>query len=533
MSVQMPQHHTPPHEAVAGTAGVASSAYPLATEAALDILRQGGSAVDAAIAAGAVLTVIMPTAGALGGDVFFLVSDADGDVRAVNGSGAAPLAATRDLYADMGAIPKAGWRASTVPGMVDGWRVAHDRWGKLPWNRLFEAAINYANDGFVVSPSLSFRFSMGAETFREFPETSRIFLAEGRPPEAGEILKQPDLANTFLAIRDDGPDVFYEGSIARAIVEASSRRDGLFSFDDFARHASAEPEPIQVAYRDTTVYGQPPVSQGVILLMALGTLGEFDLTNSGPGTADTVHLQVEAIKQGFADRVTYLGDPEFVDVPIGKMLSDAESRRRAAAIELSRRSNVLLEPAHADTTSLVTADGHGNIVAYIHSLYAGSGVVVPGTGIMMNNRALGFSLDPDSPNVIAPGKRPVHTLNQALVRKGDDVYAIGTPGANLQVQHNLQVICNLVDFDLKLQAAVDAPRWSMGDQMRIGDDQLMIEDRFGADVIENLGERGHNMVTAPAWQVGGGIQVARINRRTGVLWAARDPRRATNLASAI
>ncbi|CAN5731425.1 gamma-glutamyltransferase [soil metagenome] len=533
MSVQMPQHHTPPHEAVAGTGGVASSAYPLATEAAIEILRQGGSAVDAAIAAGAVLTVVMPTAGALGGDVFFLVSDSDGDVRAVNGSGAAPMAATREIYAEMGAIPEAGWRASTVPGMVDGWRAAHDRWGKLPWDRLFEAAIHYASDGFVVSPSLEFRFAMGADTFREFPETSSIFLADGRPPQAGTILQQLDLANTFLAIRDDGPDVFYEGQIARAIVEAFSRQDGLFAYEDFARHTTVEPDPIQVSYRDTTVYGQPPVSQGVILLMALGTLNEFDLAATGPGTADTVHLQVEAIKQGFADRVTYLGDPDFVDVPIEQMLSLAESKRRSAAIDMARRSDVLLEPAHADTTSLVTADADGNIVAYIHSLYAGSGVVVPGTGIMMNNRALGFSLDPASPNVIAPGKRPVHTLNQALVRKGDDVYAICTPGANLQVQHNLQVICNLIDFDLKLQAAVDAPRWSMGDQMRIGDGQLMIEDRFGADVIDDLSRRGHNMVTAPAWQVGGGIQAARINRRNGILWAARDPRRATNLASAI
>jgi gamma-glutamyltranspeptidase/glutathione hydrolase len=533
MSIQMPQRPTPPHEAVAGIRGVASSAYPLATEAALDILRQGGSAVDAAIAAGAVLTVVMPTAGALGGDVFFLVSDSNGDVRAVNGSGAAPMQATRELYGEMGEIPGAGWRASTVPGMVDGWRAAHERWGKLPWKRLFEAATHYAREGFVVSPQLSMGFAMSAEKFRAFPETSRIFLAGGQPPQAGSSLRQSDLAQTFEAIAGDGADAFYEGPIARAIVEASSSADGLFGYEDFARHTTPEPEPIEVRYRDATIYGQPPVSQGIILLMALGALDEFDLAASGPGTADTVHLQVEAIKQGFADRVTYLGDPEHVDVPISKMLSEAESRRRAGAIDTTRRSGVLLEPAHADTTSLVTADGDGNVVAYIHSLYAGSGVVVPGTGIMLNNRLLGFSLDPASPNVLAPGKRPVHTLNTALVQRGDDVLAVCTPGANLQVQHNLQVICNLIDFDMQLQAAVDAPRWSMGDQMRIGDDQLMLEDRFGADVIDDLARRGHNTVTAPAWQVGGGIQVARRNRRTGVLWAARDPRRATNLASAI
>jgi gamma-glutamyltranspeptidase/glutathione hydrolase len=513
--------------------GVASSAYPLATEAALEILREGGSAVDAAIAAGAVLTVVMPTAGALGGDVFFLVSDANGDVRAVNGTGAAPLAATRELYAGMGAIPDSGWRASTVPGMVDGWRAAHARWGKLPWKRLFEAATYYAREGFVVSPQLSMGFAMSAEKFGAFEETSRIFLPDDQPPAAGALLKQSELADTFTAIAEEGPDAFYEGPIARAIVEASSQADGLFAFEDFARHSTPEPDPIRVNYRNVTIYGQPPVSQGIILLMALGTLNEFDLAASGPGTADTVHLQVEAIKQGFADRVTYLGDPEFVDVPIAEMLSAGESRRRAGAIDPARRSSVLLEPAHADTTSLVTADADGNVVAYIHSLYAGSGVVVPGTGVMMNNRLLGFSLDPASPNVLAPGKRPVHTLNTALIERDDEVIAVCTPGANLQVQHNLQVICNLIDFDMQLQAAVDAPRWSMGDQMRIGDDQLMLEDRFGEEVIGDLAGRGHNTVTAPAWQVGGGIQVARRNRRTGVLWAARDPRRATNLASAI
>lgn len=523
----------PPHEAVVSTRAVASSAYPYATQAALEIMDRGGSAVDAAIAAGAVLTVIMPTAGALGGDCFFLVSDPDGSYAAVNGSGAAPEKATLERYQELGEIPDDGWLSSSVPGMVDGWRVAHEKWGRLPWSDLFGAAIRYAAEGIVVSPSLSQRYAIQAERLRKYPETSRIFFSTGVHPQPGDFLQQPDLANTFLTLAEDGPESFYRGKIAAAIAQSSTRNGGLISADDLARHTTPTPDPIQVSYRGKTIYGQPPVSQGIVLLMALGALDEFDLSETGPGSADTVHLQVEAIKQGFVDRMRYLGDPEHVDVPIKKMLSLAESKRRATQIDPRRRSDALLFPAPADTTSLVAADSDGRAVAYIHSLYAGSGVTVHGTGIMMNNRLRGFDLDPESPNCLAPGKRPVHTLNTAMIADGDDVYVVCTPGANLQVQHNLQVITNLVDFDQKLQAAVDAPRWSMGDQMSIGDQELLLESRFGDAVINELAGRGHAVRTEPAWGVGGGIQVARVNRRTGCLWAARDPRRATNLASGL
>ncbi len=530
----MPNGVNPPHEAVVSTRGVASSAQPQATQAALAILDRGGSAVDAAIAAGAVLAVQIPTAGQLGGDVFFLVRDSDGQIGAVNGSGAAPAAANLARYQEMGEIPASGWWASSIPGMVDGWRAAHRRWGKLPWSELFDTAIQLAGDGFVVTPSVNARIGFQIDLFREFEESSRIFLQENNPPEPGTLLRQPDLANTLNTIATDGPDSFYEGDLARRIAEESEKAGGPFTVDDLAAHYTPEPDPIAISYRNATVYGQPPVSQGIILLMALGALENFDLAKTGPGTADAVHLQVEAIKQGFADRVRHLGDPDVVDIPVERLLSKEDSKRRAAEIDIARRSTVLeFPPAHPDTTSMVAADGNGQIVAYIHSLYAGSGIVVPGTGIMLNNRMLGFSLDPSSPNVLAPGKRPVHTLNTALVTRGDDIWAVCTPGANIQVQHNLQVICNLIDFDMMLQAAIDAPRWSMGDQMRIGDDELQVEDRFGSYVLGSLADRGHNVKTANAWAVGGGIQVARLNRNNGFIWAGRDPRRASNLAAAL
>lgn len=517
----------PIHEEVGSLHGVASSAHPLATQAALDALRRGGSAVDAAIAAGAVLTVVMPTAGALGGDCFFLVRDGDGEVGAVNGSGAAPEAATVEHYQGQGEIPDTGWQAASVPGIVDGWRAAHERWGKLDWDTLFDGAIQAA-EGFVVTDEIANRYTSQTERLTAFPETARIFYAGGQPPKPGSILRQSDLAGSFQSIAHEGPATFYTGELAAEIAAASSKEGGLITASDLANHRTQEPDPIKVTYRGHTIHGQPPVSQGIVLLMGLGTLNEFK-----PGGDNWQHLKIEAIKQGFADRLQWLGDPEFVDVPIEMMLSEAQSQVRAKRIDPNRSSPIPMPQSSPDTTSLVTADSDGNVVAYIHSLYAGCGVVVPSTGIMLNNRMRGFSLDPSSPNVLAPGKRPIHTLNTALIENDERVVAICTPGASWQVQHNLQVISYLIDDGMSLQAAADAPRWSLGDQLSIGDLNLMIESRFGEAALDRLREMGHDVHVEPAWAVGGGIQLAQLDLKTGALLAARDPRRASNLAAAL
>lgn len=524
----------PPHEAVAGVRGVASSAHPYATEAALRVLDSGGSAVDAAIAAGAVLTVVMPWAGQVGGDCFFLVADPDGTVSAVNGSGAAPQAATLDAYQERGAIPDSGWWATTVPGMVDGWRTAHERWGRTGWGSLFDAATRYAGDGIVSTSTFVSRVAGNAKQWSQFDETARIFLPNGDPPPVGSIFRQPDLASSLRVIATDGPEAFYRGELARKIVAASEAGGGLFTVDDLASHHTPTPPPLTMPYQGATLYEQPPVTQGIVLFMALGTLEHTGFANHAAAGGDSVHLQVEATKLGFIDRLANLGDPAFVDVPVEMMLSDEANARRAGAIDMHQQRDQFAKlPAHADTTSLVVADSDGRVVTYIHSLYTGSGVVVPGTGIMMNSRALGFSLDPDSPNVIAPGKRPVHTLNAVLAQRDDEILGICTPGANLQVQHNLQVLTNLLDHGMELQEAVDAPRWSMGDQLEIGDPALEIEDRFGDEVLAELERRGHTIKRQPAWAVGGGIQAVRRDLARGTLWAARDPRRGGNLASAI
>lgn len=524
----------PPHEAVAGVRGVVASAHPLATEAALKVLDAGGSAVDAAIAAGAVLTVVMPWAGQLGGDCFFLVADPDGSVSAVNGSGAAPLATTLAGYQERGAIPDSGWWSSTVPGMVDGWRTAHERWGRAGWGSLFDAAAGYASNGIVTTSTFNTRVTTNARQWSQFAETARIFLPNGEAPPVGSVFRQPDLAGSLRVIATDGPDSFYRGEIARKIVSSSEAEGGIFSESDLETHRTPTPPPLEMAYGDATLYEQPPVTQGIVLFMSMGTLKRAGFSDHPAGSADSVHLQVEATKLGFIDRLANLGDPDFVDVPVEMMLSDEANIRRANAIDMQQqRDQFATLPAHPDTTSLVVADADGRVVTYIHSLYAGSGVVVPGTGIMMNNRALCFSLDPDSPNVIAPGKRPVHTLNAVMARRDNEILGVCTPGANLQVQHNLQVLTNLLDHGMELQEAVDAPRWSMGDQMQIGDPALEIEDRFGETVLADLERRGHEIRRRPGWAVGGGIQAIRRDLDQGTLWAARDPRRGGNLASAI
>jgi gamma-glutamyltranspeptidase/glutathione hydrolase len=526
--------HYPPHEAVAGVRGVVASAHPYATEAALRVLDAGGTAVDAAIAAGAVLTVVMPWAGQVGGDCFFLVADPDGTVSAVNGSGAAPLATSLAAYQERGEVPDSGWWSTTVPGMVDGWRTAHERWGRAGWGCLFDAAVRYAGEGIVTTSTWISRVNANAKQWSQFEETARIFLPNGEPPAVGSVFRQPDLAGSLRAIATDGPDALYRGELARKIVAASEAAGGLFSEADLDNHHTPTPPPLTMTYQGATLYEQPPVTQGIVLFMALGTLEHAGYSNYPAAGTDSVHLQIEATKLGFIDRLANLGDPDVVDVPVDLLLSDEAHARRAGAINMQQQRDQFAKlTAHADTTSLVVADADGRVVTYIHSLYTGSGVVVPGTGIMMNSRALGFSLDPDSPNVIAPGKRPVHTLNAVMARRGDEIFGICTPGANLQVQHNLQVLSNLIDHGMELQEAVDAPRWSMGDQLSIGDPALEIEDRFGDEVLAGLEQRGHTINRKPGWAVGGGIQAVRRDQTHGTLWAARDPRRGGNLASAI
>ena len=507
-----------------------ASVNPLASSAGLDILRRGGNAVDAAVAAGAVLTVTEPWSGQLGGDGFLLVhSPRTGRVTAINGSGAAPAAATLEAFAARGTIPDTGWWAATVPGLVDAWRVALEQFGTRGLAELLEPAVAYAEEGFPLTARQCQSIRAMAAVAREFPETAAIFLPGGSAPAPGSRLRQPALARTLRRLQAAGPDDFYRGELAAALVSASERAGGLFAARDLAEHRTFTEAPVRAPYRGWTVYEQPPVSQGMVVLLALMILEHFDVPHLPASTAEPIHLQVEAHKLALADRLGYLGDPRFERVPLAFLLSTAHARMQAQRLDRRRAAGVAPSVReHPDTTYLCAVDGERTIVSYIHSLYGGNGVVAGDTGILLNNRMAGFSLDPQSPNHLAPGKRPIHTLNSWLLFQDDRPRAVGgTPGAFWQIQTNLQLISQLVDFGASAQSAVDAPRWTMGPQDDWSDTRLELEARVGEDVVTELKERGHTASLVGPWAAGGAAQLITLEP-DGTLSGAGDPRPGTS-----
>lgn len=501
-----------------------ASLNPLASAAGLAVLQTGGNAIDAAVAAGAVLTVVEPWTGQLGGDVFMLIATAKDGVTALNGSGAAPAAATLDRYRTLGQIPASGWLSATVPGVVDGWQVANERFGTRPLGALLEPAVEYAERGFPLTARQARQNADMMAVGVDFAETRAIFFPDGTAPPAGYHLCQPDLASTLRAIQRDGASAFYRGAIAEAIVRASSRGGGLFRMQDFAKHRSELLAPITTTYRGWTVVEQPPVSQGVILLTALNILE----TSAVPtGDAERVHRLVEAHKLALAERLAAVGDPAVTPLDLGPLLSKARARELAAHIDPGRARPLQAVPAgHPDTTYLCVVDAGGNAVSYIHSLYAGNGVVAGETGVLLNNRMSCFTLE-DGPNQLAPGKRPIHTLNSWMLCRDERPRIVGgTPGSFWQVQTNLQLISNLIDGGLPVQAAVDAPRWRMGSQTSWSEAWLELEGRFGEATASALRRLGHEVRLIGDWASGGAAQLIAIDGST--LTGAGDPRPGTS-----
>jgi gamma-glutamyltranspeptidase/glutathione hydrolase len=516
----------PAQEARRAPHGMIASVNPLASAAGLRVLRDGGNAMDAAIAAGAVLTVVEPWSGQLGGDAFLLVASAERrTVTAINGSGAAPHDATIERYLALGQIPESGWLAASVPGVVDAWQVALERFGTRPLGVLLEDAITYAENGFPLTARQARNNAEMAATAADFPDTRAVFFPDGRPPAAGHRLRQPNLARTLRTIQAEGAAAFYRGPIARAIVAASARGGGLFSERDFAEYRTDVLDPVQSTYRGWTVLEQPPMSQGLIVLIALKILEGVD---PPADPADRLHLQVEAHKLALTERLSHVGDPAFAPNATGQLLSDERGRALAQRIDRRRAAPLQQEMAgHPDTTYLCVVDEARNVVSYIHSLYAGNGVVAGDTGILLNNRMGCFTLDPSSPNRLAPGKRPVHTLNSwMLLENGTPQVVGGTPGSFWQVQTNLQLITNLVDLGMPVQAAIDAPRWTMGGQTSWSDSSLSLEGRFAEAVIRSLRDRGHRVQAIGDWAAGGAAQIIRIE--DGMLTGGGDPRPGTS-----
>ncbi len=513
--------------------GAVATPHYLASQAGLRILQDGGSAVDAAIAANAVLQVVYPHNCAAGGDAFWLIYDPrDGQPVALNGSGCAPMAAELGRLRERGLseMPVRGPLAVTVPGAVDSWHEAHSRFGRLELEQILAPAIAYAEHGFPASPKLCHAIGEEAALLALSPAATAVFLPDGRVPAPGQVLRNPDLAATYRLLAREGRAAFYNGAIAERIVATVQQMGGLLTLDDLAAHASCWQEPLCVSYRGNDVYECPPNSQGLTALLALNIVEGFDLAALPPRGAEWQHLLIEAKRLAFADRDAYLTDPAAMTVAPRQLLDKEYAARRRAGIDRRRAAPVQPagNPQQGDTIYLCAADRDGQCASLIQSLYYsfGSGIMVPGTGLLLQNRGAYFSLREGHPNAIAPGKRTLHTLMPALLlRAGRPALVFGAMGGDGQAQTQLQLLANLIDGGMELQEAIDAPRWFSGAALPgHGPEAVLMEDRFRASVCADLRARGHEVVTLGAWEELMGHAQAIALQPSGVLAGAADPR---------
>ena len=523
-----------------GLRGMVVSAHPRAAMIGASILERGGNAFDAAIAVAAAEAVLLPMMCGLGGDGFAVIYDAHRQaVLGLNGSGVAASGASRDYYASQGRqlMPLDGVHSVGVPGAVAFYETMWKRWGTLPWAELWAPAIKLAEDGVVITAWVSRWIGERAEVLRRFPDSARMFLPGGRPPAPGERWAAPDLARSLRAVAIDGAEGFYRGRLTDRLLGFLRREGALFEPGDFARQLDETfiYSPIATDYRGFTVYETAPVSQGFILLSQLNILEGFDLRSLPLAGTERIHLTVEAKKLAFEDRNRHAGDPAFVKWPLDTLIGKEHAARRRREIDLARvrLPEGALVPEHAgDTSSFAVVDADGNAVSFIHSLSAafGSGVVAGDTGITLNNRAgRGFSLDESHPNVFAPGKRTMHTLNAYLVCQDGRPWLVGgTPGGDQQTQWSAQVLTSMIDHGLSPQEAVEVPRWfgfPGTDPVNLALPAVVrVEERVTEATRRELTARGHVVETLGPWAGGGAVQLIQVDRARGVLRGGSDPR---------
>jgi gamma-glutamyltranspeptidase / glutathione hydrolase len=527
---------------VYGRNGMIATSQPLASVAGLKALQDGGNAIDAAVTAAAVLAVVEPSMTGIGGDLFAIVYDArTKTLRALNASGRSAYAATPGVFAARGLprVPAAGVLSVTVPGVIEGWAALLSKHGTIPMAKALAPAIEYAQKGYPVSEIISGQWRNSERKLAADPVTAATFLPGGRPPRAGEIFTNPNLAATLQKIAAGGRDAFYKGPIARAIVADMRRRDGLLEERDFTEHTADWIEPISTSYRGYDVYELPPNTQGATVLEMLNLLEGFDLKAMGYQSPAYLHALVEAKRIAFADRAAYIGDPASVPPPVLKTLISKEYaalRRReidplhaaasykAGAIDGARPSAGgaadLTGLDRGDTIYMTAADGKGNFVSLIQSLFSdfGSGIVAGDTGVLLHNRGSLFTLTPGHPDEIAPHKRPLHTLIPAFIMKdGQPWVSFGVMGGDHQAQGHTQVVVNLVDFGMNIQEAGEAARVSHGNN------GLQVESAIAEAARDGLAERGHKVtVSIGAF---GGFQGIMFDPRTRVLMGGSDPRK--------
>lgn len=515
--------------------GVIAAPHYLASLAGAEALRDGGSAVDAAIAANLVLAVVWPHMCGPGGDLFCQVWHAsERKLYGLNASGRAGKAMTASAYASLGLrqVPERGVPSVTVPGAVDGWFALHQRFGRLEISRLARDAIHHARDGYRLTPFVASAIRSNLDLLAKVGNGAGVFAPNSHIPSGGDQLVQVDLADTLEKIVLEGPDVFYGGEIGERIVAFLNANGGMLGRTDFAAQGSDWVDPISVNYHGTQVFELPPNSQGIALLEMLLMLDRLDLASLGLSSAELIHELVERKKLAFADRDAHVADPACADVPLHEMLDPLRARTRAEGIgrlATSSLAKAVSGSGGGDTIYLCAADRDGNVVSLIQSLFSGfgSGVHVPGTGITLHNRASAFTLTEGHPNQLAPGKRPMHTLMPGFaMRDGQPWLAFGTRGADGQPQTCMQVLNGLLDFELDLQAAVEAPRWAhSAPGGRFPKTALVLEGRFDASTSAELAARGHEVMVADAVDpVVGTVQTILIDQSKGCFVAATDPR---------
>lgn len=517
--------------------GMAATSQPLATQVALDILKKGGSAVDAAIAANALLGLVEPTGNGMGGDLFAIVWDANKkELTALNASGRSPNSLTLDYFKEqnMTKIPAYGPLPVSVPGCVDGWFELHEKYGKLPMAELLQPAIDYAENGFPVTELIAYYMGLSVPYLSRYDGFAEVFAPNGKAPIKGEIFKNSALANTFKKIAKGGRDAFYKGEIARTIAQYMKQQGGFLSYEDMANHTSEWVEPVSTNYRGYEVWEIPPNGQGIAALQILNLLEGYDIAEMGFGSEAYIHTFTEAKKLAFEDRAKYYADMDFAQVPVQQLISKAYAEERRKLINPNRAARRINESKlrDGDTIYLTVADENGNMVSLIQSNFRGmgSGMTPPGLGFVLQDRGELFSLDENHMNAYQPGKRPFHTIIPAFITKdGKPWVSFGLMGGAMQPQGHAQIVVNLIDFKMNLQEAGDAPRIQHGGssqptgQVMTDGGILYLETGIDYEVIRALAKKGHKI----QFNIGGygGYQAIMWDERNQVYYGASESRK--------
>ena len=517
--------------------GMAATSQPLATQVALDILKKGGSAIDAAIAANAVLGLVEPTGNGMGGDLFAIIWDADkNELTALNASGRSPKSLTLDYFIknEMTKIPSHGPLPVSVPGCVDGWFELHKEYGKLPMSEILQPAIEYSENGFPVTELVAYYMNLSVPFLSKYAGFAEVFAPKGKAPVKGEIFKNPALANTFKKIVEGGRDAFYKGEIARTIANYMKQQGGFISYEDMASHTSEWVNPVSTNYRGYDVWEIPPNGQGIAALQILNLLEEYDISEMGFGSEEYIHTFTEAKKLAFEDRAKYYSDMDFATVPVKQLISKSYADDRRKLINPQKAAKRITESKlkDGDTIYLTVADGDGNMISLIQSNYRGmgSGMTPPGLGFVLQDRGELFALDANHMNAYEPGKRPFHTIIPAFITKdGKPWVSFGVMGGAMQPQGHAQIVINLIDFNMNLQEAGDAPRIQHGGSSQPTGSKmedggiLYLETGIDYEVIRELSKKGHKV----QWNIGGygGYQAIMWDEKNKVYYGASESRK--------